>query len=101
MVRAAQVAACRAVAGQLERFGDGMRADSEAQRAVMRGLLREEAQRAEAAVGEVLQLSNAGGLGAYVFGAKGKAAKDLPVARVPLHHCCCRADRCLAFVHWC
>lgn len=90
--QALQLAAVRAVSGQLERFGGGMRADSEAQRAVMRGLLREEAARAEAAVTEVLQPSNVGTLAAYVFGSKGSSA-DLPVAQV---RCC--ACRCF-FVH--
>ena len=71
-----------AVAGQLERFGDGMRADSEAQRAVMRRLLTDEAKRAEGAVANVLQLSNAGGLASYVFGSKSKDTSDMPIARV-------------------
>ena len=80
--RALQLAAVRAVSGQLERFGGGMAADSEAQRSVMRGLLEEEAQRAEAAVAEVLQPSNVGALAAYVFGGKKEKGSDMPVAQV-------------------
>ena len=77
-----QVGAVEAVGGQLDRFAEGMRADSAAQQASLRELLRGEAARGEEAVAEVLQPSNAGALASYVFGGSRAAEADMPIAKV-------------------
>jgi hypothetical protein len=77
-----QLAVLQGVDGQLERFAASMMADSEAQRAVMKGLLLGRACREEEAVKSVLQLSNVTNLSAYVFGSKNVSSAELPVAQV-------------------
>jgi hypothetical protein len=76
------VANLTAIEGQLDRFGNEMKADSEAQRVAMRELLQVQSSRAEQAVGEVLQLSNLSGLTVYIFGGKAEDSSDMPLARV-------------------